>query len=103
MISGSLVALVTPMDSGGGLDWKALERLIDFHLEKGTDGIVAVGTSGESATLDMAEHKYPMAIHKSKRARSAHADDNLKEADKAAIPGNQLANALEPEKKEGEV
>ena len=42
MISGSLVALVTPMDSGGGLDWKALERLIDFHLEKGTDGIVAV-------------------------------------------------------------
>ena len=57
MISGSLVALVTPMDSGGGLDWQALERLIDFHLEKGTDGIVAVGTSGESATLDMAEHK----------------------------------------------
>ena len=57
MISGSLVPLVTPMDSGGGLDWKALERLIDFHLEKGTDGIVAVGTSGESATLDMAEHK----------------------------------------------
>ncbi|HIQ53840.1 MAG TPA: 4-hydroxy-tetrahydrodipicolinate synthase, partial [Pseudomonas pachastrellae] len=57
MISGSLVALVTPMDSNGDLDWQALERLIDFHLEKGTDGIVAVGTSGESATLDMAEHK----------------------------------------------
>jgi len=57
MISGSLVALVTPMDSRGGLDWQALERLIDFHLENGTDGIVAVGTSGESATLDMAEHK----------------------------------------------
>jgi 4-hydroxy-tetrahydrodipicolinate synthase len=45
------------MDSRGGLDWQALERLIDFHLEKGTDGIVAVGTTGESATLDMSEHK----------------------------------------------
>jgi 4-hydroxy-tetrahydrodipicolinate synthase len=57
MISGSLVALATPMDSRGGLDWQALERLIDFHLNQGTDGIVAVGTTGESATLDMAEHK----------------------------------------------
>lgn len=57
MISGSLVALVTPMDSRGDLDWVALERLIDFHLEQGTDGIVAVGTTGESATLDMNEHK----------------------------------------------
>lgn len=57
MISGSLVALVTPMDSRGSLDWQALERLIGFHLEQGTDGIVAVGTSGESATLDMDEHK----------------------------------------------
>jgi len=57
MISGSLVALATPMDSRGGLDWQASERLIDFHLEKGTDGIVAVGTTGESATLDMSEHK----------------------------------------------
>ncbi|MBL4834125.1 MAG: 4-hydroxy-tetrahydrodipicolinate synthase [Pseudomonas sp.] len=57
MISGSLVALATPMDSRGGLDWQALERLIDFHLDKGTDGIVAVGTTGESATLDMSEHK----------------------------------------------
>ncbi|AQZ95074.1 4-hydroxy-tetrahydrodipicolinate synthase [Halopseudomonas phragmitis] len=57
MISGSLVALVTPMDSRGELDWQALERLIDFHLDQGTDGIVAVGTTGESATLDMDEHK----------------------------------------------
>lgn len=57
MISGSLVALVTPMDFRGGLDWQALERLIDFHLEQGTDGIVAVGTTGESATLGMDEHK----------------------------------------------
>src|SRR5690554_6984833 len=57
MISGSLVALVTPMDSRGNLDWQALDRLIEFHLNEGTDGIVAVGTTGESATLDMEEHK----------------------------------------------
>lgn len=57
MISGSLVALVTPMDSRGNLDWQALERLIEFHLKEGSDGIVTVGTSGESATLDMDEHK----------------------------------------------
>ena len=57
MISGSLVALVTPMDSRGNLDWQALQRLIEFHLKEGTDGIVAVGTTGESATLDMDEHK----------------------------------------------
>ena len=57
MISGSLVALVTPMDSRGNLDWDALDRLIEFHLAEGTDGIVAVGTSGESATLDFDEHK----------------------------------------------
>ena len=57
MISGSLVALVTPMDSRGNLDWEALDRLIEFHLAEGTDGIVAVGTSGESATLDFDEHK----------------------------------------------
>ncbi|TVP93239.1 MAG: 4-hydroxy-tetrahydrodipicolinate synthase [Pseudomonadaceae bacterium] len=57
MIAGSLVAMATPMDSRGNLDWQALARLIDFHLEQGTDGIVAVGTTGESATLDMDEHK----------------------------------------------
>ncbi|GGI91976.1 4-hydroxy-tetrahydrodipicolinate synthase [Halopseudomonas pertucinogena] len=57
MISGSLVALVTPMDSRGNLDWEALDRLVEFHLTEGTDGIVAVGTSGESATLDFDEHK----------------------------------------------
>src|SRR5690606_41301357 len=39
------------------LDWQALDRLIEFHLNEGTDGIVAVGTTGESATLDMEEHK----------------------------------------------
>ncbi|NLD13483.1 MAG: 4-hydroxy-tetrahydrodipicolinate synthase [Gammaproteobacteria bacterium] len=56
MIAGSMVALVTPMDANGGLDWKALEKLVDFHLQEGTDALVAVGTSGESATLNVEEH-----------------------------------------------
>ncbi|WP_028238534.1 4-hydroxy-tetrahydrodipicolinate synthase [Stutzerimonas azotifigens] len=56
MISGSMVALVTPMDAQGGLDWDSLGKLVDFHLQEGTDAIVAVGTTGESATLDVDEH-----------------------------------------------
>lgn len=56
MIRGSIVALVTPMHSDGRLDKKALERLVAFHLDAGTDGIVAVGTTGESATLNIDEH-----------------------------------------------
>ncbi len=56
MIQGSLVALVTPMNADGSLDWASLERLLDFHLDAGSDGIVAVGTTGESATLDEHEH-----------------------------------------------
>ncbi len=56
MFHGSMVALVTPMHADGGLDWEALERLVEFHVENGTDAIVAVGTTGESATLDEAEH-----------------------------------------------
>ncbi|WP_428036157.1 4-hydroxy-tetrahydrodipicolinate synthase [Amphritea sp.] len=56
MITGSIVALVTPMNSNGDVDWDALDKLVDFHLEKGTDSIVAVGTSGESATLSCDEH-----------------------------------------------
>lgn len=56
MITGSLVALVTPMLADGSIDWPALTRLVDWHVEQGTDGIVAVGTTGESATLDVHEH-----------------------------------------------
>jgi 4-hydroxy-tetrahydrodipicolinate synthase len=51
-----MVALVTPMGEDGALDWAALHRLIDWHVESGTDAIVAVGTTGESPTLDMDEH-----------------------------------------------
>ena len=56
MFHGSMVALVTPMGEDGAVDSEALDRLIEFHLENGTDGIVAVGTTGESATLDEREH-----------------------------------------------
>ena len=54
-ISGSIVALVTPMFEDGSIDYASLGRLVDFHVDNGTDGIVSVGTSGESATLDMDE------------------------------------------------
>ncbi|WP_166268489.1 4-hydroxy-tetrahydrodipicolinate synthase [Marinobacter caseinilyticus] len=56
MITGSLVALVTPMFPNGDIHWEHLDNLVDFHLENGTHGIVAVGTTGESATLDPDEH-----------------------------------------------
>ena len=56
MISGSIVALVTPMHVNGSIHWDALAGLIDMHIEQGTSAIVAVGTTGESATLDVDEH-----------------------------------------------
>lgn len=56
MITGSLVALVTPMHPDGAIDWAALDGLVEWHIAEGTDAIVAVGTTGESATLDFDEH-----------------------------------------------
>ena len=56
MFSGSMVALVTPMTADGSIDSDSLHNLIEFHIESGTDAIVAVGTTGESATLTVAEH-----------------------------------------------
>lgn len=56
MITGSLVALVTPMFASGELDWEGLDKLVDWHISEGTSAIVAVGTTGESATLDCDEH-----------------------------------------------
>jgi len=56
MLTGSLVALVTPMFDDGRVDFESLNRLVDFHIENGTSGIVAVGTTGESATLAVEEH-----------------------------------------------
>lgn len=56
MITGSIVALATPMTDSGNVDWSALEKLVEMHIEKGTSSIVAMGTSGESATLNDDEH-----------------------------------------------
>lgn len=55
-LQGSLVALVTPMLENGSLDFNALEALIEWHIESGTNGIVSVGTTGESATVSVPEH-----------------------------------------------
>ena len=56
MLQGSLVALITPMNQDGSIHYEQLRDLIDWHIENGTDGIVAVGTTGESATLSVEEH-----------------------------------------------
>jgi len=56
MFHGSMVALVTPMREDDSLDYEALERLVAFHIDNGTDAIVAVGTTGEASTLDYDEH-----------------------------------------------
>ena len=57
MITGSIVALVTPLHSDSlEVDWSALKKLVEWHIEQGTSSIVAVGTTGESATLDVSEH-----------------------------------------------
>lgn len=56
MLTGSMVAMVTPMNGQGAVDWPALEGLVEHHISQGTDAIVSVGTTGESATLDHEEH-----------------------------------------------
>ncbi len=62
MIQGSLVALVTPMHEDGTVDYEAYARLIEWHIEAGTDGIVTVGTTGESPTLSVEEHNEVVAF-----------------------------------------
>ena len=55
-LKGSIVALVTPMDSDGEINWQGLKDLIEWHISSNTSGLVIVGTTGESATLDVSEH-----------------------------------------------
>ena len=71
MVSGSIVAIVTPMQDDGRLDYERFKALIDFHVEQGTDGIVVVGTTGESPTVDFDEHKELI------RAAVAHAGGRI--------------------------
>ncbi|WJG11149.1 4-hydroxy-tetrahydrodipicolinate synthase [Aliiglaciecola sp. LCG003] len=56
MFKGSFVALVTPMDEKGDIDYKGLQKLVEFHIQNGSHGLVSVGTTGESATLPFDEH-----------------------------------------------
>jgi 4-hydroxy-tetrahydrodipicolinate synthase len=56
MLTGSMVAMVTPMHDDGSIDWEGLSRLVDFHVGSGTDAIISVGTTGESATLTHEEN-----------------------------------------------
>ena len=56
VLNGSLVALVTPMMPNGEIDYDALNKIIDWHIQEGTNGIVSVGTTGESATVNFEEH-----------------------------------------------
>ncbi len=70
MITGSIVAIVTPMHADGSLDWDAFRSLIDFHITQGTDAIVVVGTTGESPTVDVEEHEQLIQVaveHAAKR------------------------------------
>lgn len=56
MFHGSMVAMITPMGEDGSVDYAAMKKLVEFHIEQGSDAIISVGTTGESATLDEREH-----------------------------------------------
>ena len=87
MITGSLVAIVTPMHEDGRLDFAAFRRLIDWHVAEGTDGLVVVGTTGESPTVDFDEHKELI------RAAIEHARGRIPVI--AGTGGNSTAEAIE--------
>ena len=57
MLKGSFVALVTPFDQKGNIDYKRLEELIEFHIQNQTDGFVLLGTTAEAATMSLEEQK----------------------------------------------
>ena len=87
MITGSLVAIVTPMHEDGSLDLERFRKLIDWHVAEGTDGIVVVGTTGESPTVDFDEHKQLI------RVAVEHAKGRIPVV--AGTGGNSTAEAIE--------
>ena len=87
MLSGSIVAIVTPMNEDGSVDFARFRSLIDFHIAEGTDGIVVVGTTGESPTVDFDEHKELI------RAAVEHASGRIPVI--AGTGGNSTAEAIE--------
>ena len=62
IFKGSMVAIATPMNEDGSLDFESLEKLIEFHVDNLTDVIISVGTTGESATLDFNEHSKSIVV-----------------------------------------
>ena len=87
MITGSLVAIVTPMREDGSLDFARFRQLIDWHVAEGTDAIAAVGTTGESPTVDFDEHKELI------RVAVEHARGRIPVI--AGTGGNSTAEAIE--------
>ena len=87
MITGSLVAIVTPMRADGSIDMPRFKDLIDWHVQEGTDGIVVVGTTGESPTVDFDEHKELI------RVAVEHARGRIPVI--AGTGGNSTAEAIE--------
>ena len=77
MITGSIVAIVSPMFEDGSLDYDSYRQLIDWHIEQGTDSIVAVGTTGESPTVDVEEHGEPDGAVPGAPPPERHGDDEL--------------------------
>ena len=74
MFKGSLVALITPMRADGSVDEKAFPEFVDWQIAEGTDGLVPVGTTGESPTLSHDEHKRVVEIVHRGRARARAGD-----------------------------
>src|SRR3954451_6218548 len=87
MITGSLVAIITPMREDGALDLARFRALIDWHVAEGTDGIVVVGTTGESPTVNFEEHKELI------RVAVSHARGRIPVI--AGTGGNSTAEAIE--------
>jgi 4-hydroxy-tetrahydrodipicolinate synthase len=87
MLTGSIVAIVTPMQDDGRIDTPRFKALIDFHIAQGTDGIVVVGTTGESPTVDVDEHKELI------RVAVEHAAGRIPVI--AGTGGNSTAEAIE--------
>jgi len=87
MITGSIVAIVTPMHEDGSLDFDSLRKLIDFHVDQATDGIVIVGTTGESPTVNVDEHCELI------RTTVSHAAGRIPVI--AGVGGNSTAEAIE--------
>ena len=75
-LKGSFVALVTPMKSNGEIDFPALKELVEWHIESGTHGLVSVGTTGESATLNFNDHVTIRSIQPSENRVELHSEVN---------------------------